>query len=211
MVAKADGKNVLYLILATVLPLLTGILLAVFTTGGNILGIILWSITALLAGVLGFMLVLGRIGTRVAYSRIEGQPGAVGAVLRSQVRRGWRANEIPVAVSPKTQDAVYRLIGKGGVVLVGEGPRSRTNKLVQDEQKRTQRSVPQVPVNIIWVGPDEGSTPLHKINSALGKLPKKLNKLEVSAAANRLEALTNTSMPIPKGIDPYKVRAPKPR
>ena len=43
-------------------------------------------------------------------------------------------------------------------------------------------------------------------------LKKELNKAEVLAVANRLESLKKPgAMPIPKGMDPMKARAPKPR
>ena len=71
------------------------------------------------------LIILGRRAETAAYSQIEGQPGAVGAVLRSSLRSSWRGSEMPVAVNGKTQDAVYRAVGRGGVVLISEGPQSR--------------------------------------------------------------------------------------
>jgi hypothetical protein len=41
-------------------------------------------------------------------------------VLSTSLGRSWVASEMPVGVNPKTQDAVYRVIGRGGVVIVGE-------------------------------------------------------------------------------------------
>ena len=58
-----------------------------------------------------------------------GQPGAVGAVLKNGLRRSWTGSERPINISPRTQDAVYRAVGRGGIVLIGEGPRSRTQRL----------------------------------------------------------------------------------
>src|SRR5690606_27872 len=120
----------------------------------NIFGLILWIISGLLAGLLVFLIVLSRKAERAAYSQIKGQPGAVGAVLKSSLRRGWTASEIPVAVSPRTQDAVYRAVGRGGIALIGEGPKSRTTRMLEEERRKVARVAPNVPIHIIHVGPD---------------------------------------------------------
>jgi len=62
------------------------------------------------------------------------------------------------------------------------------------------------------VGPDAGTTPLHKLNRTLKSFKKSLRKAEVLAVSHRLNSLkSGPAMPIPKGVDPTKVRAPKPR
>ena len=119
---------------------------------------------------------------------------------------------MPVAVSPRTQDAVYRAVGKPGVVLIGEGPRSRTKRMLDDEQRNVKRIVPNVPVHIIHVGPDADSVPLEKLPKSITRIKKAISKAEVYAVSNRLNSLSKSgSLPIPKGIDPTKARAPKPR
>src|SRR6185312_9311639 len=100
------------------------------------------------------MLVLGRRAERAAYSQIAGQPGAVGAVLRSSLKRGWRGSEMPIAVNGKTHDAVYRAVGRGGVVLISEGPKTRTNKMIDEGRRKVSRVLPNVPVTTVRVGPD---------------------------------------------------------
>ena len=72
-------------------------------------------------GVLAATLILSRRAERAAFARIENQPGASGAALGT-LKRGWIVEEQPVAVNPRTQDAVFRAIGRPGVVLVSEGP-----------------------------------------------------------------------------------------
>jgi len=114
-------------------------------------------------------------------------------------------------VSPKSQDAVYRAVGRGGIVLFGEGPRTRTQRLLEDERRKVQRIVPNVPVSFIYVGPDADSTPLHRITAELRRLKRALRKQEVLTVNNRLQSLGKNLLPIPKGIDPYKVRASRGR
>ena len=57
-------------------------------------------------------IVLSRRAERAAYKQIEGQPGAVGAALRS-IRRGWYIEETPVAADAQRatdlQSAALRL------------------------------------------------------------------------------------------------------
>ncbi len=212
MTRRMDPLAVWYMLLGLLLPILAGILVSVFLTPGDVLATILWNVTGVLGGVLILLVILGRRAERVAYRQISGQPGAVGAVLKSSLRRAWQASEMPVTVSPKTQDAVYRAVGKPGVVIIGEGPQSRTRRMMEDERRNVNRIVPNVPVIFVHVGPDAESTPLENLAKTLNKFKKAITKAEVYAVANRLTSLSKSStLPIPKGIDPLKARAPKPR
>jgi hypothetical protein len=211
MTRRYDKLAIWFLILAFIVPVLVGVLLAVLLSAESWLGFVLYVVAGVLGGVLAFLIVLGRRAERAAYSQIAGQPGAVGAVLKSSLRRGWTASEMPVSVSPKTQDAVYRAVGKGGVALIGEGPRSRTQRMLDDERRNIVRILPNVPVNLLYVGPDPDSTPLHRIPSELRKFKTTLRKAEVLAISNRLNSLGKNGLPIPKGIDPMRVRAARPR
>lgn len=211
MTIRHDKLAIWMLLLAFLLPVLAGILLAVFLSADNVIGLVLYIIAGVLGGLLVFLIVLGRRAERAAYSQIEGQPGAVGAVLKNSLRRGWTASEMPVVVSPRTQDAVYRAVGRGGVALIGEGPRSRTQHMLDEQKKAVARILPNVPIHYVYVGPDAESTPLHKLPSTLQSFKRALRKPEVLAVSNRLNSLGKNGMPIPKGIDPTKVRAPRPR
>jgi len=209
-----NDSSALWVMLAAFLgPLLLGVVLAVLLSRDNWIGIVLYVITGLLAGVLLFLVVLGRRAEKAAYSQIEGQPGAAGAVIQNSLRGGWTGSEFPVAVNPKTQDAVYRVVGRGGVALIAEGPGTRTQRLVDEQRRAVARVLPNVPVHVLHVGPDAGAVPLHKIPSTLRRFKRVLRKAEVRAIANRLESLGRTAkkLPIPKGIDPMRVRAQRPR
>ena len=213
MTRRYDSLAVWYLALAFLLPVLVGVALAFLFSNptDQIIGFVLFIIAGLLGGLLAFLIVLGRRAEKAAYSQIAGQPGAVGAVLKSSLRRGWAASEMPVAVSPKTQDAVYRAVGRAGIVLIGEGPRSRTQRMLDDERRSIARIIPNVPITFLFVGPDAESTPLHRIPVSLAKIKSTLRKPEIIAVNNRLSSLGKNSMPIPKGIDPFKVRSSRPR
>jgi len=211
MTRRYDKLAIWFLLLAFLLPVLAGLLLAFLLSGGQVLGFVLYIIAGVLGGILAFLIVLGRRAERAAYSQIAGQPGAVGAVLKSSLRRGWTASEMPVAVSPKTQDAVYRAVGRGGVALIGEGPRSRTQSMLESERKNIVRILPNVPVTFLYVGPDADSTPLYKLPVKLRSIKSALRKPEILAVSNRLNSLGRNGLPIPKGMDPMKARAPRPR
>ena len=211
MTRRYDSSIVWLLILCLVVPIGASIVLGVLLSKANILGLVLYIIAGVLAGVLIGLIVLGRRAEKAAYGQIAGQPGAVGAVLKSGLRRNWTGSEMPVNVSPRTQDAIYRAVGRGGVVLIGEGPKSRTQPMLDKERASVHRILPNVPVNFLYVGPDAGSTPLHRIAPALGRFKNVLTKAEVLAVSNRLASLGKNGLPIPKGIDPQRVRAPRPR
>ena len=78
MTRKADPSSVWWFALAFVGPVVLGVLLALLLPGQNWLAIVLWIVAGVLLGVLLFLIVLGRLAERAAYSQIEGQPGAVG-------------------------------------------------------------------------------------------------------------------------------------
>ncbi len=211
MTRRYDNLAIWYLLLAFLAPVAVGIGLAFWLSQDQLLGFVLYIVAGVLAGVLAFLIVLGRRAEKAAYSQIAGQPGAVGAVLKSSLRRGWTASEMPITVSPKTQDAVYRAVGRGGVALIGEGPRSRTQRMLEDERRNISRILPNVPVTLLYVGPDTESIPLHKLPRKLRSLKSALRKPEILAVSNRLNSLGKNGLPIPKGIDPTKVRAARPR
>jgi hypothetical protein len=206
MTRRLDKQAIWWMLGALLVPLVVGIILGIVLSEGNAFSIVLWVVSGLLLGFLLFLVVLGRRAERAAYAQIEGQPGAVGAVLRSSLRRGWRGSEMPVAVNPKTQDAVYRAVGRPGVVLIAEGPKTRTGRMLDEEKRKIGRILPNVPVASLQVGPDKDSVKLHDINRRLGKFKRTLSKAEVVAVSNRLSSLAGNKLPIPKGIDPLKVR-----
>lgn len=206
MTRKADPSSVWWFALAFVGPVVLGVLLALLLPGQNWLAIVLWIVAGVLLGVLLFLIVLGRLAERAAYSQIEGQPGAVGAVLSNSLRRQWRSSEMPVAVHGRSQAAVYRAVGRPGVVLITEGQRGNLTRQVGEERRKVQRIVPNVAVHVLHVGDGTGeSLTLHKLPRAMNKLKKSLNRNEVLAVANRLDSLTQSpAASIPKGMDPMR-------
>jgi hypothetical protein len=109
---------------------------------------------------------------------------------------------------------ISRVVGKPGVILVGEGPASRITHMLANERKRTARWVPDVPIYEVQVGDDEGQVTLLKLQRSIQKLPRSLRGGEITEVRRRLEALGNArnSMPVPKGpipTSPRQVRRPR--
>jgi len=156
---------------------------------------------ALMVGVVVAMFVFSRRAQRSMYAQAEGQAGAAGWMLRQQLRGDWRLTE---AVAGTTQlDAVHRLVGRPGVVLVGEGAPHRVRGLLAQEKKRTARVVGDTPIYDITIGDGEGDIRLGKLNRYLLKLPANLSKDQVGALEKRLAALGGSrSIGLPKGPMP---------
>jgi hypothetical protein len=138
--------------------------------------------------------------------RISGQPGAVAAVISSTLKRGYSTSEMPVAVDPKSRDAVYRAVGRAGVVLIAEGSSARLRQIVEDEKRKVSRAIPGVTVSVLSVNEQPGSLPLYGLTKAIYKLKKTLSRAEITVVNKRLAGL-GLNIPIPKGIDPNRIRA----
>src|SRR3978361_1849129 len=116
------------------------ICLAAFLVVGLIFGGLFWVFLHPIAGVivgtstgmLAAMLIFGRRAERAAYAEFEGKPGAAAAAL-GVLRRGWQVQ--PAVAVTKSQDLVHRVVGRPGVVLIGEGNKSRGRHAPWVEQK----------------------------------------------------------------------------
>lgn len=154
---------------------------------------------------LAAMYLLARRAETAAYRQIEGQPGASLSALRT-IRRGWDFPEEPAAIDPRTQDVVFRGVGRAGIVLVGEGPSGRVGKLLDTEKKKIARVLPNVPVTLIQSGNGEGQVALRQLPRTVQRLKSTLTKQEVAEISKRLRALGGPRLPVPKGIDPMRAR-----
>lgn len=200
MTRKADPSVLWWMLLVAAAVILTALLIGLLT-GHPIYATVLGLPLALL----GAMFVLARKAERAAYQQIEGEPGAAGAALRA-LRRGWTVEETPVALDARTQDAVFRCIGRAGIVLVGDGPPHRIGKLLEAERRKVARVLPSVPVHLVQAGSAEGQVPLRKVGSRIMKMKPKLTKQETAVVAKRLKAMGGIRPPIPKGVDPMRAR-----
>jgi len=196
-----------------VVGILLGLVVGYLIPPVAVWSLVLWGITGLMVGVLGALFLMTRLSTSAMYTKIDGMPGAAGHVLSSSLGRSWQASDTPVGINPKTQEAVYRAIGRGGIVVVGEGARGRLTRLVNEERTKAQRVAHGVPVNVFYVGHGEDDVQIADLAKTIKKLPKAINKTTMAAVIRRIDSVSQSisSLPIPKGIDPTKVRAQRPR
>lgn len=150
--------------------------------------------------------IFGRRAETAAYAGVEGQPGAAASVLQA-LRKGWFVT--PAVGFNKQQDFVHRVLGRPGVILVSEGPPSRASQLLANEKRRHARFVGETPIFEIQCGDGEGQVPLRKLQRTVMKLPNNLKPAEVTAIRRRLDALTATPLPIPKGPLPKGTKMPR--
>ena len=183
------------------------LVLAVFVLIGALTHMLwFWIILGVPFATLAVTFIFGRRAEKAAYAQVEGQVGAAASVLNA-LRSGWFTT--PMVAVTKNQDLVHRVLGRPGVILVSEGPPSRAGQLLTAEKKRTSRFVGDTPIFEIQAGDGEGQVPLRKLQSTVMKLPRNLKPAEVNALRKRLDALTTTPLPIPKGPLPKGARIPK--
>ena len=160
--------------------------------------------TAVLFGVLGLMIIFGRRAQKAAFGQVEGQPGAAYWVLQN-MRGDWRLTQ---GVQLNSQlDAVHRVLGRPGVVLVGEGQPHRVRGMMAQEKKRVARIAGDTPIYDVLIGDGDGEVPIRRLNTHLVKLPRNLSQAQVNVVEKRLAALGGTKAPpLPKGPMPTRAR-----
>jgi hypothetical protein len=150
-------------------------------------------------GILAAISIFGRRVQRNVYSKADGQPGAAGWAL-DNLRGQWRVT--PGVAGTTHLDAVHRVIGRPGIILVAEGAPHRVKGLLAQEKKRTARIAGTMPIYDIIVGNDEGQVPLAKLQRHLMKLPRNINRQQMESMEARLAALGSRAAAMPKGPMP---------
>jgi hypothetical protein len=210
LTAKSDKQAVPVAIGGGIAALAVVLLLGLIT-GARSWSLTIWVILGVIAGLITAVALISRRAEKMAYARIEGQPGAVGAILQTVTKRGWSGSEEPVAVNAKSQDLLYRVSGRGGIVLIAEGHRSSVSRLVEDEKRKLAKVASGVPVTVFWVCGDEHSIRLGELSKSVFKLPKVVRTSELGEINRRLSTM-RLNVPVPKGIDPTRVKGmSKPR
>ncbi|MCJ0893437.1 MULTISPECIES: DUF4191 domain-containing protein [Rhodococcus] len=154
----------------------------------------------LLLGVLVAFIIFGRRVQKSVYKKADGQAGAAAWAL-DNLQGSWRVTN---AIAGTTHlDAVHRVIGKPGVILVAEGAPHRVKSLLAQEKKKTARLVGDTPIYDIIVGNEENQIPLSGLQKYLAKLPKNIDGKRMDTIESRLSALGTKGGPaMPKGPVP---------
>ena len=190
------------------------IMLAWFLGVGLVVGGVFWwllhpisgVLVGIPAGLLAALIVFGRRAEKSAYAQVEGQPGAAAAAL-GVLRRGWQVQ--PAVAATKNQDLVHRVVGRPGVILVGEGNPARVRNLLTVEKKKHARVVGETPIYDLVVGEDHpDAIPVRRLSKHILKLPRNLAPGEVTDVLQRLKALDamRPTLPVPKGPVPTNMR-----
>jgi hypothetical protein len=191
------------------IPILLGAVLgtaAVFFAVGLIFGLQWYALPlGVITGVLVAVIVFGRRLQRSVYTKADGQPGAAGWALEN-MRGSWR---VTPAVAGTTQlDAVHRVVGRPGVILVAEGSPHRVKALLALEKKRVARLVGDTPIYDIVVGNEDGQVALGKLQRHLARLPRNIDTKRMDSLDSRLSALSARAggAAMPKGPVPAGAR-----
>ncbi len=181
-------------------------IVAVFVLLGFLVGPkLIWIPLGVAIAFLATTIFFGRRVEKAAYSQIEGQAGAAASALQT-LRRGWTVT--PAIAVTKNADIVHRVVGRPGIVLVGEGQASRVKNLLTAEAKKHNRVAGGAPVTQIIAGHGEGEIDIRKLSKHVMKLPAVMQPSEITDLLQRLKALdaVRPQVPMPKGPVPTSLK-----
>jgi hypothetical protein len=159
-----------------------------------------------LAGLSTSAILFGRYAQSAQYQAIAGQPGAAAAIVQS-MRGNWTVT--PAVAGNRNMDIIHRVVGRAGVVLIGEGAPNGLASLMVAEKKKISRIAYGVPIIEMQVGESNGQVPIRQLQRKLMRLPRELKPGAVTDLNNRLKALPS-SLQAPRGPMPRQGRMPKP-
>jgi hypothetical protein len=195
-IQRQEDKRLLpYMIGAFVL--IVGVSVAVGVWSGGFTMVTMIPLGVVL-GVLVAFIIFGRRAQRSVYHKAEGQTGAAAWAL-DNLRGKWRVT--PGVAATGHFDAVHRVIGRPGVILVAEGSPARLKPLLAQEKKRTARLVGDVPIYDVIIGNGDGEVPLAKLERHLTRLPANITAKQMDSLESRLSALGSRAgtAAMPKG------------
>jgi hypothetical protein len=162
-------------------------------------------IMGVLTGLLAALVVFGRRAERASYAQVEGQIGAAAGALQ-MLKRGWSVK--PAIALTKSQDVVHRVVGRPGIVLVGEGNPNRVRNLLTVERKKHARVAPDAPIHEIVVGGDPDQVPLPQLVKHVRKMRREMRPADMTEVLQRLKALDamRPQAPLPRGPMPTSMK-----
>jgi len=165
----------------------------------------LYVIFGVLFGVLAAMSILTWRAKTATYKRYEGQKGSA-EVAMSMLGKEWVKS--PVITANRQLDIVHRVVGPGGIVLIGEGDPGRVRAMLATEAKKHEQVKYGVKVTTLVMGDRENQVPLGKLADHIKKLPKIIKTAEITDISNRLRALDSMrpKLPLPKGPMPTSAK-----
>jgi hypothetical protein len=197
--AKQDKWFVPLLAAAVLIPLALTVLVVLLGYG------IVWIPVGIMVALLAALIVLNLRSNAAMMNAAEGQPGAAASIVEN-MRGDWR---VRAAASSTTQyDMVHVVIGRPGVILLGEGQPQRVRSLIGQEKRRLSKVIGNAPLYDYVVGTEEGELNIRKLRTTVMKLPRNLTGKDVNALDKRLGALMARPQ-MPKGAIPKNMRPSK--
>jgi hypothetical protein len=197
--AKQDKWFVPLLAAAVLIPLALTVLVVLLG-----LGLVFIPVGVMVALLLA-LVVLNLRSNAAMMNAAEGQAGAAASIVEN-MRGDWR---VRAAASSTTQfDMVHIVIGRPGVILLGEGQAQRVRGLLGQEKRRLSKVIGNAPLYDYMIGTGEGELSIRKVRTTLMKLPRNLTGKDVNALDTRLAALMARPQ-MPKGAIPKNMRPSK--
>ena len=198
--AKRDKLFIPLVVVGVIVPLAAvAVLILVLGAGW------MWAPVGVMMALLAVMIVLNLRSNKAMMIEAEGQPGASASIVET-MRGDWRVT--PAVASTTQLDMVHLVIGRPGVILLGEGNPQRVRQLIGQEKRRLSKVIGTAELRDFTVGNGEGEIPLAKLRVTLMKLPRTITGKDVNALDKRLKALSARPQ-LPKGAIPKNMRPPK--
>jgi hypothetical protein len=197
--AKQDKWFLPLLIAAVLIPLALTVLTVLLGFGW------VWVPIGVMLAVLAALIVLNLRSNAAMMNAAEGQPGAAASIMEN-MRGDWRVR--PAATSTTQLDMVHIVIGRPGVILLGEGQPQRVRTLMGQEKRRLAKVIGNAPLYDYMIGTGEGELSVRKLRTTMMKLPRNLTGKDVNALDKRLAALMARPQ-MPKGAIPKNMRPSK--
>ncbi|GAA0735307.1 DUF4191 domain-containing protein [Dactylosporangium roseum] len=190
-------------------PLVVAVVLVPLVTVGLLFGFgvisWIWLPLGVLLALLGTVIVLNLRSQKAMMKEAEGQPGAAASIIEN-MRGDWRVT--PAVASTTQFDMVHLVIGRPGVILLGEGNPGRVRGLINQERRRLVKVIGNADLRDYVIGNDEGQLPLAKVRSTLIRLPRTITGKDVNSLDKRLKALSARPQ-MPRGAMPKNMKPPK--
>jgi hypothetical protein len=194
--AKQDKWFVPLLAAAVLIPAALTVLVVLLGFG------LVWIPVGVMVALLLALVVLNLRSNAAMMNAAEGQPGAAASIVEN-MRGDWR---VRAAASSTTQfDMVHIVIGRPGVILLGEGQAQRVRGLLGQEKRRLSKVIGTAPLYDYVIGTGEGELSIRKLRTTMMKLPRNLTGKDVNALDKRLAALMARPQ-MPKGAIPKNMR-----
>jgi hypothetical protein len=197
--AKSDKWFVPLLAAAVLIPLALTVVAVLLGYGW------VWIPVGVMVTLLAALIVLNLRSNAAMMNVAEGQPGAAAQIVEN-MRGDWRVR--PAATSTTQFDMVHVVIGRPGVILLGEGQPQRVRSLMGQEKRRLSKVIGNAPLYDYMIGQGEGELSIRKLRTTVMKLPRNLTGKDVNALDKRLGALMARPQ-MPKGAIPKSMRPSK--